>query len=204
MNLKEKGRRSREERRHGGCAEGKGVTLAQQERRSGRKGPQACKASSVRFPARRLAVERRDWLQRQDSNLRHRGYEPRGMTASLRCEKTGAPSFCGLRRIVEKSRPVTNREVCFINLGNVEPGQGYNNGPVAIGNAALYPLVNGILGKRLVSRQASIGDCPRAARLADDLRYSDCRSLVHGNTNNGFKIQFQGKRNPKRKITPAL
>lgn len=96
VTTKEKGRRSREERRHGGCAEEKGVTLAQQERRSGRKGPQACKASSVRFPARRLAVERRDWLQRQDSNLRHRGYEPRGMTASLRCGKIGGPSFCGL------------------------------------------------------------------------------------------------------------
>lgn len=84
-NHQEKNRRSREERRHGGCAKGRGQTPAQQERRSGRKGPQACKASSVRFPARRLAVERRDWLQRQDLNLRHRGYEPRGMTASLRC-----------------------------------------------------------------------------------------------------------------------
>ena len=84
-NHQEKNRRSREERRHGGCAKGRGQPLAQHERRSGRKGPQACKASSVRFPARRLAVERRDWLQRQDLNLRHRGYEPRGMTASLRC-----------------------------------------------------------------------------------------------------------------------
>lgn len=97
MNQKEKGRRSREERRHGGCAEGKGVTLAQQERRSGRKGPQVCKTSSVRFPARALPGKRRDWLQRQDSNLRHRGYEPRGMTASLRCGKIGEPSFSGLR-----------------------------------------------------------------------------------------------------------
>lgn len=99
MTTKGMGRRSLEEKRHGGCAERKGRTLAQQERRSGRKGSQACKASSVRFPARRLAVERRDWLHRQDSNLRHRGYEPRGMTASLRCVKTGAPSFCGLRYI---------------------------------------------------------------------------------------------------------
>ena len=102
MTTKEKSRRSREERLHGGCAKGRGQTPAQQERRSGRKGPQACKASSVRFPARRLAVERRDWLQRQDLNLRHRGYEPRGMTASLRCGKTGAPSFCGLLRNSEK------------------------------------------------------------------------------------------------------
>ncbi len=101
MTAKRMGRRSLEEKRHGGCAERKGKTLAQQERRSGRKGPQACKASSVRFPARRLAVERRDWLQRQDSNLLHRGYEPRGMTASLRCGKTGAPSFCGLLCLFE-------------------------------------------------------------------------------------------------------
>ncbi len=100
MTTKEKSRRSREERRHGGCARGRGQAPAQQERRSGRKGPQACKASSVRFPARRLAVERRDWLQRQDLNLRHRGYEPRGMTASLRCGKNGAPSFCGLLNCV--------------------------------------------------------------------------------------------------------
>lgn len=101
-NHQEKNRRSREERRHGGCAKGREQTPAQQERRSGRKGPQACKASSVRFPARRLAVERRDWLQRQDLNLRHRGYEPRGMTASLRCGKNGVPSFCGLRGYLEE------------------------------------------------------------------------------------------------------
>lgn len=75
---KEKDRRSREERRHGGCAEGKGVTLAQQERRSGRKGPQVCKTSSVRYPVRALPGKRRDWLPRQG------------------CGKIGAPSFCGL------------------------------------------------------------------------------------------------------------
>ncbi len=98
MTTKEKGRRSREERRHGGCAERKGRTLAQQERRSGRKGPQVWKTSSVRYPVRALPGKRWDWLQRQDSNLRHRGYEPRGMTASLRCVKIGAPSFCGLLR----------------------------------------------------------------------------------------------------------
>ncbi len=96
MTTKGMGRRSSEEKRHGGCAERKGRTLAQQERRSGRKGPQACEASSVRFPVRALPGKRRDWLQRQDSNLRHRGYEPRGMTASLRCGKTGAPSFRSL------------------------------------------------------------------------------------------------------------
>jgi hypothetical protein len=95
VTTKEKGRRSREERRHGGCAEGKGVTLAQQERRSGRMAEWS-EAPSVRYPVRALPGKRRDWLQRQDSNLRHRGYEPRGMTTSPRCGKTGAPSFCGL------------------------------------------------------------------------------------------------------------
>jgi hypothetical protein len=108
MTTKEKGRRSQEEKRHGGCAERKGRTLAQQERRKGRKGPQACKASSVRYPVRALPGKRRDWLQRQDSNLRHRGYEPRGMTASLRCGKTGAPSFCGLHGTRNSLRPVTS------------------------------------------------------------------------------------------------
>lgn len=87
MTTKEKGRRSREERRHGGCTEGKGVTLAQQERRSGRKGPQVCKTSSVRFPARALPGKRRDWLQRQG------------------CGKIGEPLFCGLRRTRNSARP---------------------------------------------------------------------------------------------------
>lgn len=104
---KEKGRRSSEEKRHGGCAEKKGRTLAQQERRSGQKGPQACKASSVRHPVRALPGKRRDWLQRQDSNLRHHGYEPRGMTASLRCGKTGEASFGGLHRTRNRFRPIT-------------------------------------------------------------------------------------------------
>jgi hypothetical protein len=96
MTTKGMGRRSSEEKRHGGCAEKKGRTLAQQERRSGRKGPQACKASSVRFPERALPGKRRDWLQRQDSNLRHRNSEPRGINTYLRSGKAGAPSFCGL------------------------------------------------------------------------------------------------------------
>ena len=95
MTTKEKGRRSLEEKRHGGCAEKKGRTLAQQERRSGRMAKWS-KTQSVRHPVRALPGKRREWLQRQDSNLRHRGYEPRGMTTSPRCGKTGAPSFCGL------------------------------------------------------------------------------------------------------------
>ena len=121
---KEKSRRSREERRHGGCAKGRGQTPAQHERRSGRKGPQACKASSVRFPARRLAVERRDWLQRQDLNLRHRGYEPRGMTASLRCGITGAPSFCGLLR--------NSKEIIGRKLNALRPGMSKQNESVSL------------------------------------------------------------------------
>ncbi len=124
MTTKGMGRRSSEEKRHGGCAERKGRTLAQQERRSGRKGSQACKASSVRFPARRLAVERRDWLQRQDSNLRHRGYEPRGMTASLRCAKTGAPSFCGLLR--------NSKEIIGRKLDTLRPCMGKQNESIGL------------------------------------------------------------------------
>lgn len=108
MNLKERGRRSREEKRHGGCAERKGISLAQQERRSGRKGPQACKASSVRFPERALPGKRRDWLQRQDSNLRHRNSESRGINTCPRSGKAGSPSFCGLHGTRNSLRPIAS------------------------------------------------------------------------------------------------
>lgn len=128
MTTKEKGRRSSEEKRHGGCAEKKGRTLAQQERRSGRKGSQACKASSVRHPVRALPGKRRDWLQRQDSNLRHRGYEPRGMTASLRCGKTGAPSFCGL---LGNSKEIIGRK-----LNALRPSMSKQNKSVSLRNYA--------------------------------------------------------------------
>ena len=126
MTTKGMGRRSLEEKRHGGCAERKGRTLAQQARRSGRKGPQACKASSVRFPARRLAVERRDWLQRQDLNLRHRGYEPHGMTVSLCCGKTGAPSFCGLMG--------NSKEIIGRKLNALRPRMSKQNESVSLRN----------------------------------------------------------------------
>ncbi len=124
MTTKGMGRRSSEEKRHGGCAERKGRTLAQQERRTGRKGPQACKASSVRYPVRALPGKRRDWLQRQDSNLRHRGYEPRGMTASLRCGKTGAPSFCGL---LGNSKEIIGRK-----LDTLRPCMGKQNESIGL------------------------------------------------------------------------
>ncbi len=127
MTTKEKGRRSLEEKRHGGCAEKKGRTLAQQERRSGRKGPQG-KTSSVRHPARALPGKRREWLQRQDSNLRHRGYEPRGMTASLRCDKTGAPSFCGL---LGNSKEIIGRK-----LDALRPSMSKQNESVSLRNYA--------------------------------------------------------------------
>lgn len=204
MTTTEKGRRSREERRHGGCAGGKGRTLAQQERRSGRKGPQACKASSVRFPARRLAVERRDWLQRQDSNLRHRGYEPRGITTSLRCGKTGAPSFCGLRNTVGMQRSIANSNICLVDRGNFETSEVDYNGPVPIRYSALNPLVDRVLRERLRATLTGVGDNPRAACQADNICHSEFCSLAHTHTVNGFKIQFQDKRNPKRKIIPAL
>ncbi|GEM_PF-5790813 len=128
MTTKGMGRRSSEEKRHGGCAEKKGRTLAQQERRSGRKGPQACKASSVRFPERALPGKRRDWLQRQDSNLRHRGYEPRGMTTSPRCGKTGAPSFCGLLR--------NSKEIIGRKLNALRPSMSKQNESVSLRNYA--------------------------------------------------------------------
>lgn len=203
-NHQEKNRRSREERRHGGCAKGRGQTPAQQERRSGRKGPQACKASSVRFPARRLAVERRDWLQRQDLNLRHRGYERRGMTASLRCGKNGALSFCGLRNAPGNPRTITNSNIRFIDLGDFKTSKGDYDGPVPIRNSPLNPLVDSILGERLRAKPAGVSDSPRAASLADNLCHSECCSIAHAYITNGFKIQFQDMRNPKRKITPAL
>lgn len=108
MTTKEKSRRSSEEKRHGGCAEKKGRTLAQQERRSGRKGPQACKASSVRYPVRALPGKRRDWLRRQDSNPRHRNSEPQGINTYLRSGKAGAPSFCGLHGARNSLRPIAS------------------------------------------------------------------------------------------------
>lgn len=107
MTTKRMGRRSREEGRHGGCAERKRRTLAQRERRSGRMAEWA-NAPSVRHPVRALPGKRRDWLQRQDPNLRHRGYEPRGMSASLRCGKAGAPSFCGLQGARNSLRPIAS------------------------------------------------------------------------------------------------
>lgn len=128
MTTKEKIRRSREERRHGGCAKGRGQPPAQHERRSGRKGPQAREASSVRFPVRALPRKRRDWLQRQDLNLRHVGYEPRGVTASLRCGKNGAPSFCGLLR--------NSKEVIWRKLNALRPGMSKQNESVSLRNYA--------------------------------------------------------------------
>lgn len=101
MTTKEKGRRSREEERHGGCAATRGRPSAQHLKRSGRKNPRQACISSVRFPARVLAFERRDWLQRQDLNLRHRGYEPRGMTTSPRCvENVRGQASNGLQIVI--------------------------------------------------------------------------------------------------------
>lgn len=88
MTTKGMGRRSSEEKRHGGCAERKGRTLAQQERRSGRMADWA-KAPSVRYPVRALPGKRRDWLQQ-------------------RCGKTGEPSFCRLHRTRNSLRPLTS------------------------------------------------------------------------------------------------
>lgn len=127
MTMKEKGRRSSEDKRHGGCAEKKGRTLAQQERRFGRMAKWS-KTLSVRYPVRALPGKRRDWLQRQDSNLRHRGYEPRGMTASLRCGKTGAPSFCG---------PLGNsKEIIGRKLNALRPSMRKQNKSVSLRNYA--------------------------------------------------------------------
>lgn len=125
MITKEKGRRSLEEKRHGGCAEKKERTLAQQERRSGRIAKWS-KTPSVRYPVRALPGKRRDWLQRQDSNLRHRSYEPRGMTASLRCGKTGAPSFCGL---LGNSKEIIGRK-----LNALRPSMSKQNKSVSLRN----------------------------------------------------------------------
>gem|GEM_PF-3812694 len=203
MTMKEEGRRSREEGRHGGCAERKGRTLAQQERRSGRMAEWA-NAPSVRHPVRALPGKRRDWLQRQDSNLRHRGYEPRGMTAPLRCGKTGAPSFCGLRNTVGMHRSIANSKICLVDRGNFETSEEDYDGPVPIRYSALNPLVDRVLRERLRATLTGVGDNLRAACQADNICHSECCSLAHTHTVNGFKIQFQDKRNPKRKIIPAL
>lgn len=167
MTTKEKSRRSREERRHGGCVKGRGQTPAQQERRSGRKGPQACKASSVRFPARRLAVERRDWLQRQDLNLRHRGYEPRGMTASLRCGKSyGAPSFCSL----------LNRSWCRAQH-------------IAWPNGTIWPMIGKPLHRRIKSTNIDISASSQCCKLLAVAKDAIAHSFLF--RLNGRTIQFR-------------
>ena len=95
-------------------------------------------------------------------------------------------------------------DISPVYLRDVQTSQSNYDRPMAVRDAALRPLVNGVFGNRLAAPLACIGNHFRTASATDDFRNSESRWCIHIQSCNGFKIQFQGSENPKRKITPAL
>lgn len=112
-------------------------------------------------------------------------------------------SFCGLMKNTRKD-VAPRREIRRVNRRNVDIGKRNDDRPVPVWNSTFHPLVDRVLRKGVGSHAACIRNCSRPACAADDFSNCESRRRVHARTNNGFKIQLQGNRNPKRKITPAL
>lgn len=112
-------------------------------------------------------------------------------------------SFCGLvKKLREGVAP--RREICRVDRCHFQIGKRDDDWPMTIWNPALSPLVNRVLREGIGGHPARVSNCFRSASAADDFSNCESRCGVHARTNNGFKIQLQGNRNPKRKITPAL
>lgn len=112
-------------------------------------------------------------------------------------------SFCGLMK-TGCDDVASSREICRINRRNVDIGKSNDDWPMSVGDSPFYPFVDRIFREGVGSHAACIRNCFRPACAADDFSNCESRRRVHARTNNGFKIQLQGNRNPKRKITPAL
>lgn len=112
-------------------------------------------------------------------------------------------SFCGLMKKLRQD-VAPRRKICRVDCRNFQTGKCDNDWPMTIWNPALGPLVDCVFRERIGGQPASVRNCFRSASAADDFSNCESRCRVHARSNNGFKIQLQGNRNPKRKITPAL